>query len=280
MTTTPSELIAEIEASGTVRTTACGDGRMVWRVWGDGTPTVLLHGGHGSWLHWIRNIPRLSRGRMVIVPDMPGYGESDLPPQQPPSASGHGEVLARGIEDLLGSDNRKIALVGFSLGGAVAAFTADRLGDRVETVVLVGPAGLGRPHPPHPELLRWRELPDVNEQLAVHRHNLAALMLHDPASIDALAMHVQVESTLSARIQAGTMMRGQSIRECLARTPARLVGIWGERDILVGPHMAARHEFIQQLQPGAAFDVIEGAGHWAPYEAADAFNTALEDALG
>ena len=41
--------------------TSCGDGAMVWRVWGAGEPLVLFHGGSGSWTHWIRNIPELSR---------------------------------------------------------------------------------------------------------------------------------------------------------------------------------------------------------------------------
>ena len=31
--------------------TPCGDGSMVWRVWGSGPPLVLLHGGYGSWMH-------------------------------------------------------------------------------------------------------------------------------------------------------------------------------------------------------------------------------------
>jgi hypothetical protein len=61
--------------------TPCGDGTMVWRVWGDGEPLVLLHGGSGSWTHWIRNIPELSRHYELWVPDIPGLGSSAMPPK-------------------------------------------------------------------------------------------------------------------------------------------------------------------------------------------------------
>ena len=54
--------------------TPCGDGTMVWRVWGSGEPLILFHGGSGSWTHWIRNIPELSRHYELWVADIPGLG--------------------------------------------------------------------------------------------------------------------------------------------------------------------------------------------------------------
>ena len=38
---------------------------------------LLLHGGSGSWTHWLRNIqPLVDAGRQVLVPDLPGFGDS------------------------------------------------------------------------------------------------------------------------------------------------------------------------------------------------------------
>jgi len=59
---------------------------MVWRVWGGGPPLVLLHGGTGSWMHWIRNIEELARDFTVVAPDIPGSGESASPFPQTASA--------------------------------------------------------------------------------------------------------------------------------------------------------------------------------------------------
>ena len=62
--------------------TPCGAGTLVWHVWGQATrhpawpPLVLLHGGSGSWTHWLRNINALvDAGRWVLVPDLPGFGD-------------------------------------------------------------------------------------------------------------------------------------------------------------------------------------------------------------
>src|SRR5262245_62158842 len=65
----PAAIIdAAARTARTVRT-PCADGAMVWRVWGKGEPLVLFHGGSGSWLHWIRNIPVLSRHYELWVAD-------------------------------------------------------------------------------------------------------------------------------------------------------------------------------------------------------------------
>jgi alpha-beta hydrolase superfamily lysophospholipase len=57
-------------------------GGMIWHAWGpDNAPTfVLLHGGSGSWTHWIRNIePLVAEGYRVLAVDLPGFGDSEAP---------------------------------------------------------------------------------------------------------------------------------------------------------------------------------------------------------
>src|SRR5437763_9356025 len=68
------ELVDGIAAEAERCETPCGDGSMVWHCWGSGLPLVLLHGGYGSWSHWIRNVLPLSRSFRVIPPDPPGLG--------------------------------------------------------------------------------------------------------------------------------------------------------------------------------------------------------------
>ena len=60
-TASPADIVARLASQARVVRTPCGDGNMVWRVWGRGEPLVLFHGGSGSWTHWIRNIPELAR---------------------------------------------------------------------------------------------------------------------------------------------------------------------------------------------------------------------------
>ena len=89
--------------------------------WGQSEPcVVLLHGGYGSWAHWIRVIPKLQAYATVIAPDMPGFGQSDSPPE-PQSAESVARPLAEAIRQQVG--DRTLILAGFSFGGAIAGHT-------------------------------------------------------------------------------------------------------------------------------------------------------------
>src|SRR5262245_48383414 len=79
--------------------TPCSSGTMVWRVWGAGEPLVLFHGGSGSWTHWIRTIPELSRHYELWVPDIPGLGDSAMPPE-PRTPASIADVVVAGLGEL------------------------------------------------------------------------------------------------------------------------------------------------------------------------------------
>jgi len=75
------EYIEKLEKLAEHRCVPFGPGGAIhWRLFGEGEPLVLVHGGHGSWLHWVRNIEALAKQYRVLVPDLPGFGDSgDLP---------------------------------------------------------------------------------------------------------------------------------------------------------------------------------------------------------
>src|SRR5262245_25106186 len=166
------------------RTTPCGTGVMVWRAWGAGEPLVLLHGGYGSWTHWLRAIPELSRHYELWVPDMPGLGSSPMPPE-PRTPASIAAVVAAGLSEIFPPQVRP-GLAGFSFGGRVATLAAARLGSRVRELVLIGVAALGLTPEPRAPFARERSGMSEAERAAVHRQNLAILMFADPARIDAL----------------------------------------------------------------------------------------------
>ena len=270
--------IAVIERTAQRHTTMIAPTRIVWRVWGAGPPIVLVHGDAGSWTHWVRNVLPLAQRFRVIVPDLPGYGESDaLPgPITPERLAG---ALANGLGALPGA-HRTYRLAGFSFGGIVAGHLAANEGACVERLVLLGAGGLGLPRPPDPKLRRPRPDMAPAEVLAVHRRNLASLMFGDPGGVDDLAVHVQRENVRRARVRAGGFPASASLREALPRVGARLSGIWGERDAFASPYVAERVALLHRVQPGSDVRIIPGAGHWTPYETADEVNTMLMEMLG
>ncbi|NIP83365.1 MAG: alpha/beta hydrolase, partial [Actinobacteria bacterium] len=85
------------------------------RAWGEGPTVVLLHGGSGSWTHWIRVVPGLARGRRVLAADLPGLGDSAMPAPGY-TAPSLASAVAQGIEALAPGPG-PIRVVGFSFGG-------------------------------------------------------------------------------------------------------------------------------------------------------------------
>ncbi|MEM7406115.1 MAG: alpha/beta fold hydrolase [Pseudomonadota bacterium] len=261
---------ARIERLSSRHETPCGDGRMVWHVWGQGPPLVLLHGGFGSWLHWIRNVETLSRYFRVLAADIPGLGESDEAPAVTPA--GIGTVVAAGIESLVGQES--VRLAGFSFGGLISGQVGLLLGQQVVGITLIGASGMALQRPPM-ELLRRHDDMDAQARSAALRHNLNTLMLYHPDSIDPLALYIQEWNDARARVRSRKMSLGDSLAEAMPLVQAKLSGIWGELDATAGSFLPEREALIRAAQPDAPFAVIQGAGHWVMYEGAEAFNRTL-----
>ena len=96
-----SRLSIEGRVSGELKLTSCGTGSMVWRVWGDARPLVLLHGASGSWnsLDPQYRAPLATCFR-VVIPDLPGFGDSDLP-SEPHTADTLADLVASGLDVVL-----------------------------------------------------------------------------------------------------------------------------------------------------------------------------------
>ena len=267
-------LVEGIAAEAERFETPCGEGSMVWRSWGQGAPLVLLHGGYGSWMHWVRNVLPLSREFRVIAPDLPGLGESATPPE-PWTADGLAAIAVAGLREIV-PGNEELRLAGFSFGGVIGGSVAAQLGDRLRHFVVVGSNGLGLERSPTP-LKRVPPDADTAEEFATHRYNLNQLMIADPDKIDELALYLQKTNHARARMRSRRFSRSGALIEALPNVKGRLDGIWGERDATAYPHLDERARVLRSVQPGARFAVVRGAGHWVQFEAADRFNPLLAE---
>jgi len=270
----PAAILAAFEAGARRFETPCGEGSLVWRSWGSGPPALLAHGSHGGWAHWIRNIEALAQVRTLWIPDLPGYGDSAMPPSQDHAAIA--SVIASGLRRLAPSD-LPLDLIGFSFGGVVGAHFAGFYPELVHRLILVGTGGLDTPMG-QVELRRLRGL-EGNERRAGHRANLLALMLHDPASVDDLALHIHETNGARARLDPKALVLPDKLIGALPRLSAQIDAIWGELD-RPHPNPAAQEAVLRRFQPQLDFRVIRGAGHWAMYERPAEFNRAVIELLG
>jgi pimeloyl-ACP methyl ester carboxylesterase len=267
------KILEELDTAARRTETPCGKGAMVWRVWNAeaGSPLVLLHGGSGSWRHWVRQISRYARERCVIAPDLPGLGESAMPdePHDPPHVA---RITAEGLARVLGG--RHADLVGFSFGANIAGHVAGALAPAIRSLLLLGAGSLGMPR----NAVTLEKVRDKQGEarVAAHRFNLHSLMIADPARIDALALAIQEWNTVHARFRSRGFVNAALLKEALARTAMPLAVIWGERDQVAAGHIPERIAAVREVRPDAVAEVIPSAGHWTQYEAPEAFGTALE----
>lgn len=279
---TAQAYVQQVAASGQRRETNSDVGSMVWHCWGEGRPLVLLHGGSGSWTHWIQTVPWFMTTRAVLVADLPGLGDSPDPPE-PYTADSLAEIVEKALVELVGADTA-VDLVGFSFGGIVAGHMAANSSKRIRKLVIVGspPFGLGTDGPANAVRAVDPSL-GFDRAREQHRHNLQLLMMADPSSIDPLALRVHHDNLRRSRLGSRKVARAATLKEALRRVECPLYGIWGEKDVTAHPDLKSIKEFF--TSPAGlgdrtqAFDVLPGVGHWAAYEAGDDFNRLLEQRL-
>jgi pimeloyl-ACP methyl ester carboxylesterase len=269
----PAELVADFERRARRFETPCGEGVMAWRAWGAGPPVLLAHGSHGSWSHWIRNIDALAAKRTVWAPDLPGNGESAMPPAA--EAEALADVLAAGVEQLIAPE-LPLDVVGFSFGGVAGAYLAAFRPALVRRLVLIGTGGLDTPV--GAVRLRGVRGREGEERRAAHRDNLLGLMLHHPETVDDLALHLQELNGFRGRLNPAPLVLPDRLIATLPKVAAQVDAIWGEHD-RPHPRPAMQEEALRRVLPDADFRVIEGAGHWAMFERPEAFNRAVLELL-
>lgn len=247
--------------------------KLRWRRWGDGPALVLVHGGHGNWMHWVRNIEALTRHHTVWVPDLPGFGDSDelVGDAHAPKRQQHLlDAVGATLDTLVGRE-APIDLAGFSYGGLVAAELAAQR-RHVRRLALLGSTGHGGPRRQRAEMVNWRSDDPVQRRSGLC-HNMVAFMLHEPTAIDELAMSVHETSCLQTRFRSKAISRAGGLQAALDRYGGPVLLIWGEHDVTAAPH-----EMVPQLadqKTEREWCVVPGSGHWVQYEGADDVNRLL-----
>ncbi len=249
-------------------------GEVCWRQFGTGEPLVLIHGGHGSWMHWARNIEALAERFSVWVPDLPGYGDSSTP--QFDDFDSLVEITLHSLDQLFGASTA-INLAGFSFGGLVSAHIAARRAS-VKRLALLGPAGHGGPRRPRGKLVNWKLATTQAELLEAMRRNLWVHMLDADMQIDPLAIGIHTQSCIQTRYRS----RGHSMKGGLAQALDQYEGdtlfIWGEQEVTATPQ--ALVPALVNAHSHRSFRIIPAAGHWVQYEAASAVNALLLEWFG
>ena len=257
-------------------------------------PVVLLHGYGDTADCWRRMLPALQRTRRVIAIDTPPFGRSGPPPTDfKDDLIGCYEQFFPALFDELGIGSA--AIVGHSMGGAMALTIALEDPTLVERLVLIAPAGLGD-HAPwwwHAISGRWinwpvlLKLPNPVAGPAVKaalRRFLEDRLVHDTRAMGEVIDHfVHLHGgprELRHLIETGRALMAGYTGALLARSAeleVPVLMIWGREDRLAPADHA---EAFAGVVPHARIEVIEDCGHYPQLELPARVNGAIGDFLG
>lgn len=272
----PTDATRDLDRSAQHHRTALPDGgQMKWRVWGKGPNLTLLHGGHGSWMHWAAVIPELATRWTLVVPDLPGFGESDDIPGKPPIET-IADAVASGLSEIV--PDGPIHLTGFSFGGVLGGHVGRELGDRLRQFVIVGSNGMGLTRPPMEKLSNWKKAPP-DEQDDIHRRNLEILMISPTTPVTDEMIAIQRTNTIHARGRSRSFSVTTTLADILLSYHPPTDGIWGADDATSKGHLAERRDFLAAVDPASTYIEIPNAGHWVAMDRPVAFIDALETVL-
>ena len=250
-------------------------GGLACRVEGSGPPLALLHGGAGSWTHWIRNIPALSAHYTVHALDLPGCGDSpDVPPDIDPQR--YVDRVCEAVREIAAGG--RLRLGGFSFGGVNATMVAARMPQTIEKLALVAPGGLGRVNSAGSRLRRMP--PDSasdDSKREVLRHNLLLMMLAHAESADDATVDIQRDNVARTRYDSRVFTGSHLTKESLWQVRAPTLAIFGALDNLSYPSVYARVIPCRSIKPDMRIELIADTGHWVQYEAAERVNRLLLD---
>jgi len=229
--------------------------RTAYDVAREGPDVLLVHGWMASRRYWHEARDRLTGFRIWAV-DLYGYGDSEKP------VSGYTlDSYAAFLAGFLDSQHmEKVAIVGHSMGGAVAAWAALRFPRRFWALSLVDAAlaGLARPPPvwtAQPLMRTFMRLADLSKRLGVMTVK-GILGLDEKQSL--MVFEEARKADVRAALECGEMMSTPTDWRGLKSLDVPTLVVYGEDDFLTDQDVDHR---MRSLLPRAAFNYVPDCGH-------------------
>jgi pimeloyl-ACP methyl ester carboxylesterase len=238
---------------------------------GAGPPLLLLEGEEQR-ERAMPFVAELAKRYEVLIPSPPGFGKSN----RPDFITGMDDIAYLYNALLQELDLRAVTVVGFSMGGWIAAEMASKTHERLAKLVLVSPYGVKHGG------VTDRDILDI---WTLHPQKVAAALWREPAKSkrdfsawsDEELLVVARNNESFARFCWQPYMHNPKLRHRLGavRVPAHF--IWGANDGVTPPDYGRKYA---ALFAKTSFQTIDEAGHYPHVEQPEAFAAALNKALG
>lgn len=228
-------------------------------VTGDGPPVLLLHGwGANSELLWPLAEKLVRRGYRVYAPDLPGFGQSDEPPQAW-SVFDYADFVRAYLD---ANNLQQVYLFGHSFGGRLALILGADSAARIHKIALSNSAGV-RPKTPLLPTIRLRVYKAIRGGLeSVGLQSLAATLRERYNARYGSADFQQVSGVMR---ETFVQVVNEDLLSYAARVKPSVLLFWGDADT---DTPLWQGELLEKTIPDAGLVLYEGAGHYAYLERA------------
>jgi pimeloyl-ACP methyl ester carboxylesterase len=228
---------------------------------------VLLHGIGSSSAGWLAQLESLA-GYRLIAWDAPGYGESEFLAEEKPRAADYARALHEFLDRLLLKD---VVLVANSLGCLMAGAHAAAHGERVRSMVLLGPAGGYAALADREERLRGRleELEKLGPDGLAERRSPTVVAQASPSVALELVKWNHLRIRPQGMRQALHCLAQGSLVADARRFPKKVLVACGSEDIIT-PEAGCRQ--VAAAFPRAEYRSLPGLGHVPHIEAPETVN--------
>jgi 3-oxoadipate enol-lactonase len=236
---------------------------------GNALPIVFLHGVGSDKSVWAPQLEHFAAARRAIAFDYPGYGESDPAPAGTTRDDFAKAILA--AMDALDIDRAHIC--GLSLGGVIAIAMHHAAPEHCASLILADTFAVH----PDGQAIHDRSVA-ASEQMSELAAARTPVLLAPGASEE---LHSQVRETM-ARIDPEAFRIGaQAVwladqRDRAAAIKVPTLVLVGAEDTVTPPELSQQ---LADLIPGAALQMLAGAGHLSNIERPADFNRLVEEFL-
>jgi pimeloyl-ACP methyl ester carboxylesterase len=245
---------------------------MHYEVYGRGKPVILLHGYQGSWGLWQQTMAYLGAFYRTYALDFWGFGESGTK-RETYAVNDFVSLVDQFMEQL---GIVQAPLVGHSMGGTVSLLTAIQYPNRVQKAVVIGSPILGSSLFFFPKVFGYKPF----GWLTYHNlwiYKLFYRLLAPAFSKDrnwAQMMDRDVSrTTLEAFFASISSLRRTDLRPSLSRIQVPVMGMYGDKDIVVNPK---QWKPLLEGVPHAHIARFPNAGHFIMLDEPTEFSQRLK----
>lgn len=249
----------------------------------DAPTIVMAHGFTGSKENWYRLAKRLRGQYRLLIPDLPGWGESERKAGDDYGFVAQSDRLDAFVRAL--SPGRPVVLLGHSMGGSIAALTAARYPRDVARVGLFAAAGVRfRDNQFGIDVLAGKNPFGVEDQATLHRY--LDILFHDETARPAIPWPASSGFIAHRREEAAFE---QSVLDRIGRGPERFLPgdeaanirqpallLWCRQDAVIDPSAMALYA---GRMPQATQAMLDGCGHMSIMERPDAVADAVRSLI-